>query len=92
MYRRNSIDIAKQETVPLEPGVLSAVAFHAYLKQYELDALRVSLTSQVRYLAVWNIQHGNPIRKEDALLVRHGLFKLTGVAYNAPIVTHSGGE
>ena len=86
------MDIATQETVPLEPGMLSAVAFHSYLKRHELDALRVALTSQVRYLAVWNIQHGNPIRKEDALLVRRGLFKLTGVAYNAPIVTQRGEE
>ena len=86
--RLDRADIAGQETVPLELGVLSAATFHAYLKQYNLDSLRVALTAGVRYLTVWNIQHGNPIRKRDALLVRHGLCKLTGVAYTAPIVMH----
>jgi hypothetical protein len=86
------MDIAGQETVPLEPGVLSATTFHAYLKQYDLDPLQVALAAGVRYLTVWNIQHGNPIRKSNALLVRQGLCKLTGVAYAAPIVTHGDGE
>ena len=89
---RDSADIAGQETVPLELGALSAATFHFYLKWYGLDPLNVALIAGVRYLTVWNIQHGNPIRKKDALLVRCGLFKLTGVAYNALIVTHSGGE
>ena len=86
------MDIAEQETVPLEPGVLSAATFHAYLKQYGLDPLRVALTAGVRYLTVWNIQHSNPIRTRDALLVRRALYKLTGVAYTAPIVTRIDGE
>ncbi len=89
MYKRNGTDITEQETVRLAPSVLSAVAFWGYLKRYELDPLHVALASHVRYLTVWNIQHGNPIREKDALLVRHGLFTLTGVAYSAPIVTHS---
>jgi len=88
----NSLDIAEQETVPLEPGLLSAATFHVYLRQYNLNPLRVALTAGVRYLTVWNIQHGNPIHKKDALLVRHGLYKLTGIAYTAPIVTHIDGE
>lgn len=89
---QKNMDMAEQETSPLELSVLSAATFCAYLKQYCVDPLRVALVSQVRYLTVWNIQHGNPIRKTDALLVRHGLHKLTGFAYTALIVTHSDGE
>jgi hypothetical protein len=64
----------------------SANAFCTYLQQYGLHPLDVALTSRVRYLTVWNIEHGNPISAEHAMRLRAGLHQLTAVPYTAPIL------
>jgi len=50
--------------------------------------LEVARVSGVRYLTIWNIQQGKPIRREHALRVRRGLLQLTGIAYTATIAAY----
>jgi uncharacterized membrane protein YjjB (DUF3815 family) len=79
-------DVSEQETLLLQlAGVQSAVAFQSFLKQYHLEPLQVAIASGVRYLTVWNIEHGNPVSRAHAALVSHGLRRLTGVPYRSPI-------
>jgi hypothetical protein len=65
----------------------SATAFQMYLETFHLDPVSVALTSGVRYVTIWNLQHGIPVSKEHATGVCQGLFRLTGVVYAAPIAT-----
>ena len=79
-------DVSEQETLPLQvAGVQSAVAFQLFLKQYHLEPLQVAIASGVRYLTVWNIEHGNPVSLTHAAMVSQGLQRLTGVPYRSPI-------
>ncbi|SRR6266568_5614094 len=66
--------------------------FQAYLDHYNLNPLDVSITSSVRYLTIWNIQHGTPITSTHAARVRLGLLHLTGVPFTAPIATQDTGQ
>ena len=59
--------------------------FEAYLKEQELEAIRVSIEARVRYLTVWNATRGNPILSEQAQHIRQAVYTLSGVAYNGPI-------
>lgn len=68
-----------------DPGAASSAAFRACLQYFELSLLDVALAAQVRLLAVWKIEQGLPIREADALAVRSGLHRLTGVPYTALI-------
>jgi hypothetical protein len=45
----------------------------------------VALACGVRYLTIWKLHHGKPIHRDQSVLVRQGLERLTGVAYTAPI-------
>lgn len=79
-------DMAEQKTQPLNvAGASSASDFLTYVKTYRLELLDVALAAGVRYLTVWNLTRGRPVTVAHAALVRAGLFKLTGVAYTAPI-------
>ena len=73
--------LAEQETLPL-----SAVAFRRYLATYQIEPLDVALKSGVRYLIVWRIRQGQPIKSQQELLVRQGLLRMTGIPYTAPML------
>ena len=68
-----------------DPGAESSVAFRAYAQYFELSLLDVALAAKVRLMAVWKVEQGLPIREADALAVRSGLHRLTGVPYTALI-------
>jgi hypothetical protein len=59
--------------------------FAAYLKQYHLEALTVSVVAQVRYTTVWNATKGNPIKPEYAIRIRLAVVKLTAIPYVGPL-------
>jgi hypothetical protein len=59
--------------------------FAAYLKQYHLEALTVSVVAQVRYTTVWNATKGNPIKPEYAMRIRQAVVKLTAIPYVGPL-------
>jgi len=61
--------------------------FEQYLKQHNLEAIRVSIEAQVRYVTVWNAMKGNPVTIDHAQKIRQGVFKLTGVPYTGPLAT-----
>ena len=76
----------EQTTLPLEVwAVQGAFLFRAYLKTHNLHPLTVSFASHVRYLIIWNIEHGVPITREHEVRVRMGLLVLTGVPFTAPL-------
>ncbi len=66
-------------------SVKSAAAFKLYQQHYQLDLIDISLAAGVRYLTVWNIAHGIAVRDAHASFLRLGLWKLTGVPYQAAI-------
>ena len=74
---------AKQETLPI-----SAVAFRRYMSKYQIEPLDVALRAGVRYLTVWKIGQGLPIKSRDEVLIRQGLFRMTGIPYTAPMLVH----
>ena len=55
--------------------------FEQYLQQHHLEAIRVSVIAQVRYLTVWNALKGKPITPAHAAQIKVGVLKLTGVPY-----------
>lgn len=71
----------EQETIPL-----NALIFRQYLSQHQLTPLDVALASGVRYLTVWRIWEGKPVKSVCVQLIRSTLFKLTGEPYSAPIL------
>ena len=75
---------SEQDTLPL-----SAVAFRRYLETYQIEPLDVALKSGVRYLIVWRIRQGQPIKSQDELLIRQGLLRMTGIPYTAPLLVHA---
>ncbi len=87
------MDITEQNTHPLDIiAIRGAVLFQAYLDRYHLHPLDVSLASGVRYLTIWNMQHGNPVTRAHALQVREGLRRLTGVPFTVPLATQASTE
>ncbi|HEU0004121.1 MAG TPA: hypothetical protein VFQ36_24665 [Ktedonobacteraceae bacterium] len=77
----------EQQTLPL-----SAIAFRRYLATYQIEPLDVALKSGVRYLTVWRIRQGQPVHRQDEMLVRQGLVRMTGVPYTAPLLTRADTE
>jgi hypothetical protein len=89
MYSQHNA--SEQDTLPI-----SAVAFRRYMQKYQIEPLDVALRSGVRYLTVWKIGKGHPIKSQDEVLIRQGLFRMTGIPYTAPILVrekhhHRGG-
>ncbi len=72
-----------------ETQPLSGILFQLHLQCHNLTPLDVARISGVRYLAIWKMMHALPVRREDALLVRRGLFRLTGAWYAASIRVHT---
>jgi hypothetical protein len=75
---------AEQETLPM-----SAVAFRHYLETYQIEPLDVALRSGVRYLIVWRVKQGQPIKSQDELRILQGLLRMTGIPYTAPLLVHA---
>lgn len=59
--------------------------FEAYLKEHNLNPLRVSIVARVRYLTVWNAARGNPITAEQARKIKVAVISLTGHFYAGPL-------
>jgi len=79
-------DISQQKTVLLPLSSLSD-GFHRYLARYKLTWVEVARASGVPVLTVWSIDHGLTVESTQAALVRGGLKKLTGEAFNGFIPT-----
>lgn len=76
----------EQVTQPLDVlAIQGAFFFREYLQRYHLHPLDVALASRVRYLTVWNVEHGKPVKREHAARLRRGLRQLTGVPFTAPL-------
>jgi hypothetical protein len=68
---------------------LNGIAFQLYLKRHNISPLDAALAVGVRYLTVWRMTRALPVRREDEMIVRQGLFRLTGEWYTAPIPARS---
>ena len=80
------VDLTTQQTQTLSMiAITTAVAFNSYIDRHSLDPITISVISQVRYLTIWNIQHGKPVTRTHAARVRQGVQQLTGVPYTGPI-------
>lgn len=78
--------LAVQKTIPLAAATTrSAANFRAFLHEHELCPLDLAVKSGIRYVTIWNITRGNPVRQEQAAIVRVCLWHLTGVWYDEPI-------
>ena len=60
--------------------------FEQYLRHHHVEPRDVSIASGVRYLTVWNAMRDLPIRGEQAQKIRIGVQKMTGIAYDGPLV------
>ncbi|MEO8970938.1 MAG: hypothetical protein ABI406_04965 [Ktedonobacteraceae bacterium] len=69
----------------LETKVVSRAAFRGFLLRYGLTIQQVARAAKVPQLTIWSIDRGNPVRASYEQPVRMGLYRLTGVAYTAPI-------
>lgn len=69
----------------LEVKVVSRAAFRGFLLRYGLTIQQVARAAEVPQLTIWSIDRGNPVRASYEQAVRMGLYRLTGVAYTAPI-------
>jgi hypothetical protein len=87
MSEKHADMVAEQETQRVDiAAVRSGLAFRAYVQHYHLSPVDVALVARVRYLTLWKIAQGIPVRAAHAASVRMALHKLTGVPYTAPIV------
>lgn len=73
----------EMETQPLP--ALTSNSLQTLLDTYRLNWLVVAQATQVPVTTVWRITRGLPVTHEHALLVRHGLWCLTGVSYTGRI-------
>jgi hypothetical protein len=78
-------DISEQPTAPLPCVVPNAL--RAYLIAHKLTWVQVARASGVSCLVVWSADHALAISPQSALLIRGGLYLLTGTPYTGPIVT-----
>ena len=77
--------IENQPTQPLPSG---NILFRAYLAAHHLNSLAAARLSGVLYITTWNIEQDKPVSLKNAVLVRAGLRRVTGVAYKGPIAVH----
>ena len=78
------LSMSEEDTQPLP--TLRGLAFRAFLNKHRLSILDVALAAGVRLLVVWNIAHDNPISRQQATMVRTGLYRLTGLEYHGGIL------
>ena len=74
----------EMQTQPLP--VLPAASLQALLDRYRLPWKVVAQAAHVPVPTVWRVTRGLPVTCEHALLVRHGLQRLTGAYYTGRIV------
>lgn len=46
----------------------------------------MAVKAGVRYMTIWRIWEGHPIKSQHELLVRQGLLRMTGIPYTAPVL------
>jgi len=61
--------------------------FEQYLKDHQIEPLRLSVVAGVRYMTVWNATKQKPIAPEQAQKIRLALQRLTGHVYQGPLLT-----
>jgi hypothetical protein len=61
--------------------------FEQYLKDHNIEPLRLSIEAGVRYLTVYNATKGKPISEEHAHRIRVALYRLTGEVYTGSLPT-----
>jgi hypothetical protein len=61
--------------------------FENYLKENNIDPVRLSIAAGVRYSTVWNAMKGNPIKQEYAQKICAALYRITGSVYTGTLVT-----
>ncbi len=71
-----------------QPLPLGNLPFRLYLSAHHLTSFEVARRSGIRYFRIWHIEHGIPIGRKHAILVREELRRVTGVAYTGPIMLH----
>lgn len=58
-----------------------------YLKDNDIDSVRLSVMAGVRYLTVWNAMKEHPITQEHAQKIRVALQRMTGMVYIGTLAT-----
>ena len=81
------LDISEKPTIPLPCVVPNAL--RAYLIAHKLTWFEVARASRVSCLVVWSADHSLPISPQSAMLIRIGLYQLTGIPFKEPISTTS---
>jgi hypothetical protein len=75
--------MVEEQTQPLP--TLRVLAFRAFLARHKLTMLDVARAAGVRMLTVWNITRDLPVSRQQAEMVRAGLYRLTGTQYRGGI-------
>jgi hypothetical protein len=78
--------MATEETQLLP--TLRELAFQAFLARHSLSLLDVALAAGVRLLTVWRVARDLPVSPQQAICVRSGLARLTGVYYRGGITVN----
>jgi hypothetical protein len=63
--------------------------FEQYLKEHDIEPLRLSIEAGVRYLTVYNAMKGKPVSEEHVHRIRVALYRLTGEVYTGSLPTLS---
>jgi hypothetical protein len=72
-----------------ETQPLNGILFQLYLQCHNLFPLDIVRISGVHSMTMWRMMHNLLVRQEDALLMRRGLFQLTGELYRVPSQVHA---
>jgi len=75
--------MVEEQTQPLP--TLRGLAFRFFLARHKLTMLDVARAADVRMLTVWSITRDLPISRQQAEMVRAGLYRLTGTQYRGGI-------
>src|SRR5215831_18732359 len=75
--------LAEEKTQPLP--TLRELAFRAFLELHQLSLLDVAGAAGGRLLTVWKVARDHPVSRQQAEMVRAGLYRLTGKQYRGGI-------
>ena len=87
-YQHYSWHRTRIEDQVTQPFLLGNLPFRLYLSAHRLTSFEVARLSGIRYFRIWYIEHGIPIGRKHAMLVRERLRRVTGDAYTGPIMLH----
>ena len=59
--------------------------FERYLRDHDIEPLTLSVIARVRYLTVWRVMKGKPVRRSYATQMIHTATILAGVPYTGQI-------